>query len=128
MNSKIKTFIRRSCLTGKIVWIYRGPSENAARMAYCRACKKEMVRIKQWSQTLAKRAANIAHFLSDCTAEIPITAEFTQEQTNAARLLQTLGRQQSEYHRDFYEHVMEEQRQKQEIKEIRRRMKANGLC
>ena len=48
--------------------------------------------------------------------------------TNAARLLQALGRQQSEYHRDFYEHVMEEQRQKQKIKEIRRRMKANGLC
>ena len=84
--------------------------------------------MKEWGQTMAKRAANIAHFLSDCTAEIPITAEFTQEQTNAARLLQALGRQQSEYHRDFYDHVMEEQRQTQKIKEIRRRMKANGLC
>lgn len=119
-------FLRRSCLTGKIVWIYRASSKGAARHAYWKACKREMERVKHWSNTVAKRCSNVTRFLTDSTAEIPLTAELTPEQTAAARQLQSISKSEAEYHSDFYDHIIEEQRQRKEHRELRRRTRELG--
>ncbi len=121
------TIIRKSCLTGKAVWIYRGPSKNAARIAYWRACKKEIDRVKHWGNVVAQQCSNAARFLADCMAEIPINAELTPEQAEAARKLQSIAKREKECYRDFYEHIMEERRRREEDKEYYRKLRERKL-
>ena len=118
--------MRRSCLTGKIVWIHKTTTKDAARHAYWKACKRELERVRQWSNTVAKRCSNVTRFLTDCTAEIPLTTELTPEQTAAARQLQNISKSETEYHSDFYDHIIEEQRQREETRALRRRTKELG--
>ena len=117
------TILRRSCLTGKVVWIYRGPSEAAARVAYWRACKREIEFVRSYNERAARRAANIARLLADCTASIPINAELTPQQAEAARELKTIEKKEYVCDREFYNHIMEERRRRQEDREIRRQMR-----
>ena len=114
--------VRRSCLTGKIVWIYRGPSKAAASQAYYRACKKEMAWIRNCEKRVARRRANIARFLADCMAELPINVELSPQQKEAARQIQALEKKDSDCHSDFYEHIMEERRRRRQDREIRLKM------
>ena len=123
--SRTITIIRKSCLTGKAVWIYRGPSKNAARCLYYRVCKREMARIKHWSERVERRRSNIARFLSDCLAELPINAELTEQQTDAARQIQYLEKMELECHRDFYEHILEERRKRKKRKNACRPRRKN---
>ena len=109
----LMTFVRRSCITGKIVWVCHTTSKGAARLAYWRACRKELERMRQWTKTVSDRCSNIMRFLSDCTAEIPITSSLTTEQTAAARKLKALGPRKEEYHTDFYDHIVEERRRRE---------------
>lgn len=117
------TIMRKSCLTGNVVWIYRGPSENAARQEYSRACKSEFERMRHFSTFAARRCANIARILSDCMAEIPINAELTPPQREAARQLQAIQKKAVMYNREFYEHIMEERQRRKADREIRQRMR-----
>lgn len=119
----IVTILRKSCLTGKVVWIYRGPSKNAARVAYHRACKHELERMKHWSERVARRMTNIARLLSDCMSEIPINADLTPEQKEAAKQLLKLSKENADCHREFYEHVVEERRRRKEADAIRQEMR-----
>jgi len=109
-NRKLVTIIRRSCLTGDAVWIYRGPSQEAARMAYFRACRKEMERMKHWAKAAARRCANAARMLTDCTSSLPRTAGMTAEQKEAARQLQAIVKREHPRRSEFYEHIMAERR------------------
>ena len=59
MKKKIVTVILRSCLTGRAVWIYQGPSREAMQKAYQRACKKEIERMRNWSERMAQRTAHV---------------------------------------------------------------------
>lgn len=102
--------IRKSCLTGKVIWLYQGQSVSAARMAYSRACKKEIERVKHWNKTVEQRRANILRILSECTSSFSIDAEMTQEQKEAAKHLQAYSAQPYPCNMDFYNHVMEERR------------------
>lgn len=117
------TVILRSCLTGKVVWIYRGPSRAAARKAYWRACRKELERVRNWGERMARRAASIRRLLTDCMADKPIDAELTPEQQQAARELQNIGRKPQDCHLEFYDHIVEERRRRNEDREIRRMMR-----
>ena len=110
--SRTITIIRKSCLNGKAVWIYRGPSKAAARIAYYRVCRREIDRIKHWSERMARRRSNIARFLSACMAQLPINAELTDQQNDAARQLHSIEKTDPECHRDFYEHILDERRRK----------------
>lgn len=109
------TVIRRSCLTGKAVWIYRGPSTVAANRSYQRACKREVERVRRWSSISAIRRQNITRLLNDCIDKLPFTAELTSQQKESAKTLQKLSKQPS-CSREFYEHIMEERRRRK-IKE-----------
>ena len=117
------TIILKSCLTGKVVWIYQGPSEGAARVAYWRACKKEIERVKNWSRTVAERRRAIGQMISDFTANIPLTAEMTDVQREALRKLQNIRKAPYPCDREFYNHIMELRRRRAEDSEIRRQMR-----
>ena len=117
------TILRKSCLTGKVVWIYCGPSKNAARAAYWRACQKELERVRLWNEKMQRRRASIRRFLNDCTASLPIDAEMSPDQKEAARQLQAIERKGPDCDKGFYDHVIEERRRRAEDGEIRRQMR-----
>ena len=114
MKKGLVTVIKRSCITGKIVWIYRGPSENAARIAYYRARNREIERVKHWDETCKKRADSIMRLLSNCMAKLPINAQLTKEQEEAARELKAAAEMPMPCHTEFYEHIIEEARRANE--------------
>lgn len=117
------TKIVRSCLTGNVVWVYRGLSENASRTAYWRACQKEIERVRNWAERVARRKDSVEAVLSSCSAGMPIDAVLTVEQREAARELQAVIRKGCDCHSEFYDHIMELRRRRQEDREIRRRMR-----
>lgn len=121
----IVTVIRKSCITGKAVWIYQGPSSKAASLAYWRACKKEIHRVRHlWGLMVSRRGRNIARLLAECTERIPLTAEMTPEQREAARELQQMEKRETTCYRDFYNHIVEESKRKNEAS---RRWRENRL-
>jgi hypothetical protein len=115
--------IVRSCITGKVVWVYRGLSQNAARLAYWRACQEEIRRVRDWAQKAQRRKDSILRVLEKCSAALPLDAELSREQKEASRELQAVVRKAPECHSEFYDHIMETRRRRQEDREIRRRMR-----
>lgn len=115
--------IRRSCITGRVVWVYRGFTKAAANVAYWRACKKEIERVRHWADTMARQRAEITNMLTACLANLPIDAEMTPEQKQAARELQAMAKMDIPCDREFYDHIMEERRRRKEDREIRRKMR-----
>lgn len=113
-NSATKVFIRRSCITGKVVWIYIGPSEPSAVKAYCRARCSELKRFSKWAETVTYRMANVKRLLNDCMQHLPINAELTPQQQQAVRQLLSIAKQTLSGRSEFYEHIMEENRRKQQ--------------
>ncbi len=107
------TVIRRSCLTGRAVWIYRGPSKDAAYRMYRRACRREVERVRRWSSITAIRMQNITRLLNDCMDKLPFTTELTSQQQESAKTLQKISKQPL-CSSEFYEHILEEQRRKKE--------------
>lgn len=122
-NKKHITVIRYSCITGEPVWYYQGPSENSARIAYWRACKHEIERIRNFPAYAKKKADAVRKLLSECLAEIPITAELTPKQKAAVKYLKSVADEGPSCHMAFYEHIMEERRRRAEDMEIRRKMR-----
>ena len=104
------TVIRNSCITGKAVWIYQGPSRHAAWKAYRRACIREVERMRNWSQAAAQRRENIRRMLNECLADKPFTDILPDQQKTAARQLIALSKESGSCYCDFYNHIMEERR------------------
>jgi hypothetical protein len=117
------TVICYSCLTGKAVWLYRGPSRGAANVAYWRACKKEIEYVRQWPRYVAERKAFYEGILNGCLASLPIDAELTPSQKAAAKVLRKLADEKLPCYMEFYNHIMEERRRREEDREIRRQMR-----
>lgn len=117
------TIILKSCLTGKAVWIYRGPSKHAARKAYWSACHKEMARMRQWADKAAQRKANIQRMLSELTAGMPATGELPPEKKTAARQLLAISEKALPTGSEFYNHIIEERRRRETDRQIRRQMR-----
>ena len=114
--------IKRSCLTGEAVWVYRGPSREAARRAYWRACKREIQRVKDWGRTAAERVAAIRKLATDCTSRLAGKV-LTPAQEEAIRQLKTIEKKLPEYHCAFYDHIMEERRRRKADSKIRQKMR-----
>ena len=117
------TVILKSCITGRAVWIYRGPSRNAARLAYWRACRKEVERVRRWTEAAERRKANITRILTELTAGMPATAELPPEKRQLAKQLLSLSEKKIPAGGAFYDHIMEEQRRREEDRRIRRQMR-----
>lgn len=121
-KKKLITIIRRSCVNGKPVWIYQGPSRNAAHLAYWRACRNEIERVRNWSKTSQERLHAAEQLLIRCTGT-HLTSALTPSQAAAARQLQKILKTGLPCHLDFYEHIMEERRRMKADREIRRQMR-----
>lgn len=110
--------IRKSCITGRAVWIYRGPSRNAAYVAYSRACRKEVQRVRNWSVRVAERRAFILGLLNEWLADIPITQPLTPQQEAAAKEIRALAIRGVDCELEFYNHIMEERRRRMETRRL----------
>lgn len=86
------TVLCRSCLTGQVVWVYRGPTEGAAKQAYRRTRQREKERLKRWSEIVQRRTSNITRLMNECLAALPINAELTEVQKNAVKKLKKISR------------------------------------
>lgn len=106
------TVIKRSCLTGKAVWFYRGPSMESMRKAYFRACKREIERVHNWSHRMENCNASIRKLLNQCLDGLPINAELSPEQKEASSQLQGIIKRGTPCYREFYDHILEEARRK----------------
>jgi hypothetical protein len=115
------TIIRYSCLTGKAVWVYTGSSRGSAYTEYWLACKEEIERMVHWNDLVERRKANIMRMLNDLTASVSIGTEMSPSRKEAAQQLVSLAKEKVTCYRDFYEHVMEERRRREETREFRRR-------
>lgn len=125
------TIIKRSCLTGKVVWIYRGASREAGRHAYWKACKKELEKVKQWAERMAERKRRLTMVLGMSESSLSgskssgnmFGGELTDEQRKAARELVRMSKQEPPPDMEFYNHIVEERRRRQQDKDIRRKMR-----
>lgn len=125
------TIIKRSCITNKVVWIYRGASRNAGRLAYWRACKKELEKMKQWAERMADRKRRLTMVLGMSESSLSGSkssgnrsgGELTDEQRKAARELFRMSKQEPPPDMEFYNHIVEERRRRQQDKNIRREMR-----
>lgn len=125
-HRKLVTIIKRSCITGKVVWIYQGVSREAARIAYWRACKKELEKMKHWTEQMADRkrmVGAVMGMLSCSSSSSVFDVNMTDEQRQAARELAKLRKEEPALDTGFYEHIMEERRQRRQDSEIRREMR-----
>ena len=107
--------IKRSCLTGRVVWIYHGRSQEAARKAYWRACKKEVRRVRQWTARIAARQKILMQMLGlgdSSSSSSGIYEGMTPEKKAAAREIVRMGKQPPPQGREFYDHIVEESKRR----------------
>lgn len=115
--------IRRSCINDQAVWIHKG-SPKASIVAYWRACKREVERVKRWSETLAQRRKNIYRLLSrDSDSSTVFDECLTDDQKIAVRKLLAISKMETDGRTAFYDHIIEERRRRHEDREIRRKMR-----
>lgn len=109
-KQKLITIIKRSCLTDQPVWIYQGPTEEAARKAYYRTKRAEKRRVMLLPKFLDLRRRAIERFLNDLLGNLPLIAELTREQRAAVKELKALAQQPPQSDKAFWEHCKEETR------------------
>lgn len=102
------TAIRRSCINGKAVWISKSPSKAAEQLAYWRACKHEVERVRQWGETVLRRKSNVQRMLNGLMANLPVTDTLTEKCREAARQIVSISESCTACCSDFYNHIMEE--------------------
>lgn len=125
MNDKknIVTIIKRNSTTGKIVWVYRGKSQNAGRKAYWLVSKRENTRIRSWKKRLERRTAIIKEFLQRLIDGLPTPDDLTPDQRKAIRELQKIADNPPKCDTQFYNHLQQERKRKKRDKEIRQKMR-----
>lgn len=104
----------RSCITGNVVWLYRGKSRAGAMRAYWIACKKELELMKKMPEIIAQRRESILKFLAALQASLPIDAELTEQQKAAAKTIRAIAAKDMKVDTEFYEHILEEARRRNE--------------
>ncbi|MFW5563415.1 MAG: hypothetical protein ACOCNX_00810 [Prevotella sp.] len=103
--------VKRSCITDKIVWVYIGSSDEGARKAYWRACKKEVRRVRQWNSRMEERKQRLMHIIAICNSGSTSSSSFKRlapQQRKAARRIVSQCKSQPVQERDFYNHILEE--------------------
>lgn len=111
-----------SCLTGVPVWVYFGPTEKP-RMAYWRACKAEIELHRRWPEIVAERRDFIMGILNKCLQNQPMMSDLPPEKKKAAKRLLAMANEPQPFYSEFYDHIMEERRRKEEDRKIRQQMR-----
>lgn len=109
-KKRILKVIRKSALTGRAVWVDRGRTYKSVWENYKNACKKEFVRMNQWTRIVARRKKNVTQFLDRLTEHLPILGDIPQNKRDAARSITLIVNGELSRQSDFYEHVREERR------------------
>lgn len=104
--------IRRSCLTGKAVWLFRSKSRRAAASAYCLAKKMEYRQQKRWPDRVRQWQEWMLDALNDWLRGLPVTQELTAEQIRHVRAIQAIVKEDIPRDRDFYSHIITEARRR----------------
>jgi DNA topoisomerase VI subunit B len=104
--------ILRSCLTGKAVWVYVGPSKEAARRAYYKVCKEELERVRNWPNYIKQRSERIGRKINEMIANLPINVPLTPKQKEAIKQLRAIQNEVEPCDMEFYNHIMEEARRR----------------
>ena len=99
------TVICSSCLTGKAVWVYRGPTRAAAVAAYRRACRHEENRLRSWEDRSRRRERNINALLNDCAAALQILGPLTQQQQQGINQLHNIAVSKYNCDMEFINHI-----------------------
>lgn len=111
-----KLFVKRSCLTGEIVWCKFCASEGAARIAYWRACKNEVRRVRHYAQRMKERRRKLLLVIgwsdSSSASSVGIREGMTPNQRKAVREIAKLDKDRPPQSGDFYEHIKEEARRR----------------
>ena len=102
--------ILKSCLTGKAIWIYRGPTKHSAGKAYRRACYFEKKWSRRFLRAITKRKNNIQGFLGNLVASHPFTERLPQPTRRAARKIGNVSKKESRHQSEFYQHIKEERK------------------
>ena len=125
MNNRSRevVIILKSCLTGKPIWFYLGPTKRAAQKAYERACRAEVEHVKNWSDYISERRAAIRRFINNITSNLPLTGDLKPEQKEALKKLNAMEKQESPCYTEFFNHIMEVRRRRDEDRKIRRRVR-----
>ena len=108
--------IRRSCLTGKAVWLGRAKNKRVASAMYCRAKKAERLRQRKWKGRVERLRKWMTDALNNFLSELPITQELTPAQIEHIRAIQTLAQEEIPCDREFYEHILATDKRKREDK------------
>lgn len=109
------TIVKRSCINGKIVWVYHGVSQGAAHFAYWQACKKEVRRVRQWKNKMKERRRKLTHILTggnSSSVSSSVMRTLSDRQRKAAYEMLRLCNKQPVQTGDFYDHIIEEARQR----------------
>lgn len=111
-KQRIMRVIRKSCLTGRAIWIGHKRSHEGEWKAYKRAARREIERIRNWGNVMERRKANVKRMLSSITANIPLRGNLTMEKKKAARELNTIADKTPSPDNGFYNHLIEELRKR----------------
>ena len=119
-----KLYMRRSCLTGKVVWLHWAASLGAKRVCYHKAWKNEEKLARKWKKREERRKKVILHILEECLADIPITQPLTREQRDGGKRLQALAAESIPFYRGFLDHEREERRRRNKHLKMMRERRA----
>lgn len=122
-KKRIMKVIRKSALTGKAVWIGIERTYNTEWKAYKRACRKEITRMRGWGYVVARRKNNVLRLLNELTARLPILGDIPQDQREAAKALTKMADYEPSKQSDFYDHICEERRQRENARRREKRWK-----
>lgn len=110
--------IRKSCVTGKAVWVSHRTEYRAVWRSYKTACKCEIERTKNLAEMAARLKGGVLKFLNDCLAHLPIDVPMTTEQQAAARQMLYMAEYNPYTKSEFYEHIVEERRRREEDRKM----------
>lgn len=120
-KKRMMMVLHRSALTGKVVWMHHDMTYDARYKAYKRACMREINRMRQWTALVNRRRRNVTRLLSELTSHLPILGDIPKEQREAAKVITQLADKGLEKQSDFYEHIREEKRQRENARKREKR-------
>lgn len=113
------TIVKRSCTTGRAVWIYNGPTPESMRVAYRHAKRMENSRVRWWRNRIMRRARHIRIFIGHLMDAFSYTGVMPNEQQRAIHQLQILADNPPPCDTGFYNHLRREQKRQKKDREER---------
>ncbi len=130
MRKKKILIVRKSCLTGKDVWVYHGTSKGSAKVVYHRACKEELRRMSLWKKQEERRKQDVLALLNECLAQIPEADGLTAKQAKAVKRLKAVANEEIPCDKEFYRHVIAERIRRKNAKVLiqERKLREEQTC